>query len=679
MLYYILFLIGLNSDKPKLAPMQIDTRPARDILVHRVGNLVLSETNYGVFGDEDGNLPNAEWPSGSKNEYLFHGILWVGAIAGEDTIVTGDDWGSSQWAPTPGYKFQMLERTSGISMQDILAYYDDMDPATNRTKSLGIKVKVRMMSWGLPEYDDFIAYEFSFIHPESPDLPDTLKNVFIGFKFDSDVSSADPTNPHQDDLVDYDGEDKAETETDKIDEWDPLDLNSNGNFNEPDGYPDEYTIYKDDSGNVQKISRSMSYIYDEDDASTPQNDTGEGGGLLTGCPGYSSLRLIYADPTLLDTIPSYYSHTWWNIESDPGTDPERYAYMNASHVACSGYRYMPNPHMLGAPTFDYRFLSSIGPYEMAPNDTIRIVVTYVHGYGLNGGYDTETGDWVDGARTNADRALLAYYEGSDGDPLHPVAPDFGNHWILPIPPPPPNLSYSAGDKIVRLVWDDVAEHQVNPLDPDIKFAEYKIFRAIYQPYKWSLIDVIDSNMVKSPNFNHTYIDTTVDNLFPYFYTVTARNSGRPALIDGITGEVIRPQIPAQESERSNYMRDEIGEPLPVYPQVIHTQSNQEYNLEDIKVVPNPYRGSSYFDGKYEKLIYFINLPPTAKITIYTISGDLVQTINHDRSQDGPCLANSYCVEWNLVSRNEQLVQTGVYLFLIESQWGSKLGKFMIFR
>ena len=68
---------------------------------------------------------------------------------------------------------------------------------------------------------------------------------------------------------------------------------------------------------------------------------------------------------------------------------------------------------------------------------------------------------------------------------------------------------------------------------------------------------------------------------------------------------------------------------------------------------------------------FINIPPKCKIKIYTMSGDLVKTIHHtDGSSEEP---------WDQVTEYNQLVYTGVYLYVVDSDMGSKVGKFVIVR
>ncbi len=63
----------------------------------------------------------------------------------------------------------------------------------------------------------------------------------------------------------------------------------------------------------------------------------------------------------------------------------------------------------------------------------------------------------------------------------------------------------------------------------------------------------------------------------------------------------------------------------------------------------------------------------ATIRIFTLSGDFVAQIVHDGTSGNGEAA------WDLISRNGQEVESGVYLFSIDSSLGHQVGKFVIVR
>jgi hypothetical protein len=115
------------------------------------------------------------------------------------------------------------------------------------------------------------------------------------------------------------------------------------------------------------------------------------------------------------------------------------------------------------------------------------------------------------------------------------------------------------------------------------------------------------------------------------------------------------------------------------------------DLSNVRVVPNPFMGSSAFNNPnpietnpWVNRIRFINLPPDAKISIFTLAGDLVETIGAGEivyvSRDATVTGNfSGVAEWDLVTKNNQEVVSGLYIYVVESSVGSTTGKFVIMR
>jgi hypothetical protein len=103
--------------------------------------------------------------------------------------------------------------------------------------------------------------------------------------------------------------------------------------------------------------------------------------------------------------------------------------------------------------------------------------------------------------------------------------------------------------------------------------------------------------------------------------------------------------------------------------------NSYDDLQDITVVPNPYIvNSDYFNespGNHK--IRFTRLPTRCDISIYTISGKLVNKISHDHPYNG----NEW---WNLKNGHNQDVAPGLYIYVVETPDGhKKIDKFAVVR
>jgi hypothetical protein len=108
-------------------------------------------------------------------------------------------------------------------------------------------------------------------------------------------------------------------------------------------------------------------------------------------------------------------------------------------------------------------------------------------------------------------------------------------------------------------------------------------------------------------------------------------------------------------------------------------------LDDVYVVPNPYRVSAAWDleeTSFEptgRRLRFFNLPPVATIRIFTLAGDHVTTIEHNHAhqldEEGV-----ECTSWNLISKNEQDTVSEIYIYQVETPDGQeKIGKFVVIR
>jgi hypothetical protein len=83
------------------------------------------------------------------------------------------------------------------------------------------------------------------------------------------------------------------------------------------------------------------------------------------------------------------------------------------------------------------------------------------------------------------------------------------------------------------------------------------------------------------------------------------------------------------------------------------------DLEQVLVVPNPYRAQEVWDQPGAHEVHFINLPQKATVRIYTVAGDLVVELEHnDPVRD--------FLPWNLKNGKGNDVASGIYIYRVES-------------
>ena len=267
-------------------------------------------------------------------------------------------------------------------------------------------------------------------------------------------------------------------------------------------------------------------------------------------------------------------------------------------------------------------------------------------------------------------------------------------------PPAPELRVTPRDHEVLVEWDNLPEVLISSGQvggPGSGFIGYRLYKlanwrgreALLPPLaNWELIatystesgngefpltDVTDTSVDYDrilfeqrhyPIGRYRYVDPWVLNGFAYLYAVTA-------VYDGA--------VP--EGDNGLYQRVRLESPLLVrFDQRVTPRSESRSEAGKVVVVPNPFRGRAGWDrtptfgDPLPRHIDFMHLPrAVATIRIYTLAGDFVAQLMHD-GRDGNGQA-----AWDLVSRNGQDVESGIYLFTVESSFGHQVGKFVIVR
>src|SRR5437867_7488265 len=284
--------------------------------VHNVGQLLLQISNYGVTGapfyGAFSNVPGAEWPPGSGNDYMYAAGLWIGALdaSGIPHVTTsiGRTRFDFEMSPTfqprnpcvslpPDKVADVRESYEGapggnriISAsvnadddgdglidedfpngedddgdgrcdedysaigQQMLAceYFDDLEnirAGSPEHVPLGLKIQQTSYAWATPGQNDFVGMDYKIINRSGS----TLRNVFVGIFADMDIGSraACPDCYYLDDEA---------------------------------GLFDSTVIYVGSAGDIVKRRIQMGYMWDnpDDPARTQDNKGGDAPGYI-GC------------------------------------------------------------------------------------------------------------------------------------------------------------------------------------------------------------------------------------------------------------------------------------------------------------------------------------------------------------------------------------------------------------
>jgi hypothetical protein len=244
-------------------------------------------------------------------------------------------------------------------------------------------------------------------------------------------------------------------------------------------------------------------------------------------------------------------------------------------------------------------------------------------------------------------ASLVKYDSIQFEPLQSPVTGVYNTVSIPFPAPVFTVeNTNAG--INRIKWKGQVESFTTPR-LHAPFSHYLAYRAPSALGPWSLIDSIGKQ-------DPRYLKDSV-------YTIYDRGSNA-----------------GEDAYYIVYSVDKLGQRGGTTNLTLHnTQGPAALTLEKVWVVPNPLvvtNGASGTSsaGEFTDKIGFFGLTKKCTIRVFSYNGALVQTIDHDTPS-----TEGYSQEWFQITRNNQLMASGVYFFVVEDAATGKrqTGKFVI--
>ncbi len=587
-----------------------------------VGAVGLNVTNVGYFG----NLlnptlasPSFEYPLNSNVEHMFVGGIWVGAITAEgDSLVSAgaDDTSSGQSSPTQEYGprpqdgIKLLSTnplspnfsTSALADQEFdFSIYDELGPGDSSNDdphiAMGLRVDTKVLAYAPPYADDFVIIDFTVENVSDQEL----SQVYIGWYNELSVGNTTVTIPG-----------------DETNGWNFYD-DRNG-FIAPGDYgsdPDARIMWCHDA-----------------DGENGKAESWAGCRIL----GYDGVR-----PTL--------SYRQWRFnDARRRLDKGKYEFMASGKIDRGDDGQGNNFNANG----NWTSMLAVGPWDLLlPGDQAHFTIAMVAG--------PDSASMVNNSQV--------------------AQSTFDAGFQLPSGPPSPILEVSTKDNEVILRWDPGTE-PTDTYDPttaspeyhrseftgDYDFQGYRVYRIdgaeiTGDPFKQASL-IAEFDRVTWPDgtpdtwgYNlglphmtadgkREFIDRGVRDGFKYWYSVTSYSNRRPR--QGL------------EELESGFNENSIL----VTP---GSAPGGASNPNTVGVYPNPYRGSSLFDARRPtgepaelgRKIYFTNVPARAIISIYNISGTLVDKLQRDDASTGQ-------VAWDMLSENTRALAPGLYVYAVEN-------------
>ncbi len=626
------------------------------------GQVALMLSNFGFLGTNySSRLPSFAYPypptATEAIDHMVRGGLWVGAInldEGTARVTTGALDGSAgsdprtsggpEWTPrefaykdaggNTAYKafleFSTLpnsdqyDTTYAISEQDLITRYGD--PPKSRVGggeehtplvTGGVEVRQRSLSWSFEPSNKFVLIEYTIFNPSVQ----TLDSVYVGVYTELATANknAFETFPPS-----------------------PLGL----------------LFQRKDIVWVDSLKLLEEHHYLSGQAGAP--------------PSWCGIKFLGVKGDTLAGVQRTLAFRWFNYEpasTERNSDPKRFRIMTTDRVddtesieaneMCARTTGDPN-------TCDPVTLLAHGPFRLSPGDSVTVA------FGFLGGDDERS------LRSNAVFAQRAY--------------DLG--YRVPQPPPSPGLVVTPGTGTLTLRWDASPEifRDRSRITNQVDFEGYRVYisedgrnynliRDVDVPdsvgFNSGLSALLDPNPV--PYKTRVFVDpitgqttTRVDST-KYVFTIGGLKTGFRYWVAVTAYDFGDPLNNAGSLESGITQNATVTVPGP---------SQVERDASEAWVFPNPYKGAAAWDGRFarDKLIWFVNLPQRAEIKIYTLPGDLVQTIPFDaRTYSGensrllqsnlppgavpPALSGTMAA-WNMISKSEQEVASGLYLFSV---------------
>jgi hypothetical protein len=658
-------------------------------------NIVMTINNLGIIGNAfNGSyvanppFPSCRYPKSSDIEHLFTGGLWVGGLKQGQPVVTTGAFEAGRGYSVGGANFEFVapfgsvlqERSSLISKQDLyspaaISHQDFISEFTDTAfrgvvpgtqfpipgyNPLGLSVKMETYNWNFPYSNFFVILNFRIINVGQ----DSIVNPYVGYWADGAVRNVRVSPPGT-------------------------------------------TNFFGTGGNAYIDSLNAVYEYDAtgDTASTRSYMAIKYLGA-TDAKGFR-YPLPYGNPAInQDFKCNKYSWRFRGIEDfqSPNTEALRYDRMSSSITD------RPNWNDLKpiiAKNFNGSNLISAGPFTtLYPGDTINATFAIVLADRVLDGFPPEanTGTQLRNLISGC-QYVQAAFNGNDRnyDGLADSAGARLQRFLLPTPPAIPNTKVVARDNAVDIYWNKEAENSRDRITGLQDIEGYRIYKtkfgydvqaAVDENNAFEIVAEFDkagNNLFYNTGFSKIALGTPEvidgDTMF-YKYTINKLQNGwqHVVALETFDGGNPRTNLPSLATGPLNNL-------FRVFP---GKTANADMKKTEPFVYPNPYYGEAAWEGiattrPEDKKLYFANLPKRCVIRVFTMSGDLVDVINHDQAYNGSDIKSFSNPNqtvfsggehaWDLLSSNNQIISRGLYMFTVEDLESKKTfrGNFTIIK
>lgn len=627
---------------------------------------------------------------GGSPSYLASGGMYIGCKKSNDSVLAFEDW--AMYAPSVSNEFTakyilkkhkkyidnygcVKSNTRGEEVIETVWEYNPQYPNTYEPeRQIPIRVKRTAHQWnGSMREENYIIYRYVISnianeltqYKESRKIVDTLYGFYTMMSYAMNANSRS-WRIFYPNLTPGARNTKFAVDTAK------KDFHTNQNRKMIYSWAGPY--FDSETNNSIDIAFGKSYTMGQK-IKNPKTGVVEISGEWL-APAYAGFRLLYSSPDKISKQATKINKIGWSasdnnqdlggaITGKTGVFESAYSVLKDPANAYNYVESEKNPLMGQRRLWT---LMSIGPWDLAPGDSIVIAIAEI----VDGSdYSKATGKTMyplsssqlisNEGRINfensSDKAQFTY-DHNMNHPDPPIAPGFQVNFVKGI------SNFVAN----QISWSDSTESIPDPDDNTLDLAGYKLYRSDFLPIGpfTKIADIKKKDLNYFNNGKYVFIDSSVDIGTSYYYALTAYDSGKTVWNIDPTAkfkETNSNKVPSLES--SVYAN------RTTIPFIATLEPPKDLN--NVMVVPNPFIiGEGSTQPGDQDVIQFVNIPNPCTIKIFNVRGDLIKLLTADESTGA-------IISWNQATDYGQFVQSGVYIYVVESPVGKKIGKFSIIR
>ncbi|MBI2427403.1 MAG: hypothetical protein HYV29_01140 [Ignavibacteriales bacterium] len=505
--------------------------------------------------------------------------------------------------------------TRNYNLQNIGIAGEEIVTGAHHVNGLNVDISRRSMVWSYPGLSDFIIHEVTITNNELS----SVDSMYFGMRYGLRMTQRSGSR----------GDEKYG--------WDPTEkvfyFYDHQRFRFQDEVPIVYNFgvgpQRGDIGDARDIYQQGIREHELDAA------------------GYFTVAVL--DSAGANIFQNILEHTGQGLTEGASTVDQMFIQGSSSHARVKEVMTHQQPRVSwdsaralggeGGNKFERRpeFLVSVGPLSLTPFASVRIVYAEVMG-------EMDRVKIVEGGVPNIDLMATASRDSMLAN-LRAARKLFTNNYLpLVHPPPTPSdgensLSISTEPGQIIIEWPPIPTTYKDPITNVNDFVGFRIYRSTYFTIgPWSLVTDIKKDSIVLVNGKVRFVDRDLPFGVGNYYCVTSYDTE------------------GNESGKVNNTR------FPVYPL---RGPNVEFP-KNVYVVPNPFRQHSNLSGTGERYrMEFIGIPAKCKIKIYTLTGDVVQEINHDDGSGSEAWGSIKRLDYQL-NKWTLGIAPGIYLYRVES-------------